>query len=1821
MTHKAVLDFQRRHNLPENGVVDEATARRINEAADALTSAAEFVVQGKVTHRNRPITGVMVKAFDKDLRSEELLGETVTDGQGLYKILYTAHQFRRGEKKSADLIVRAYSKEEVLLCEKGPIFNAKPSETLGLVVELPAVVKPSEYEKLVGVLTPLLEDSQPADLTKEDISFLLKELADELIVNRRRLQLLADSARLARETRLPTEAFYGLARQLQRKPPLDLKSFLLLTRSASKVALQAAIKKNIIPKSLQDSVDSILGRLEQLKIENRLLVQRPLTGRLLNEKTGKPLVNYRVRASHQHGEEPPKDLGVDITDRRGRFSLTLTTLSPTAAAEAERPVDRLSLSILNADNETIHQAELDVTPDQTELPDLKIPPEVLPKPAIRPVREVADSLRLELPAALTSLLTTHKIESIEDIRRAGGLRRLLEASTLSADSPAVKALEAQANLSLLKTSVTDNAHLVEKGFSSIGAIAAMPLKSFMAAVGEEIGRPKAVQVHAMARAQRKWLDSVATGIGVDIANGRVPMMWGTGTGGEIGVVEDPVLREVGGMFAAPCSCRDCEAAVSPAAYLADLLDYAVEHVKNGPGADDLITLEELANLLRQPFGDFPASCEALSKQVRQVRIAIEVLRRFVEPLLEKDQQAYCFSAYKVLLTKLGTSYEELRLARTADDDTRRALADRLGIDLPAGRPDPLDVMLLDPATITEEWLETLFGLADTTRDPLADGLTRGDSRQQISQWQLSGVGWMRNTDDMGLIYVRLSHPSGSVYRIDLYRNEARTQRVATGQINSAQGRVGLEERQYSGLTGTLALDFSRESDDIVLVAFPEVLNWRLQYLRTLWQAEDGITDPYTRRPISPYTEADLLPVIDPDLIGPDDFRTPFEKTEATDSDQPFDLWARRRRWVETRIDELRKLQKSINLEMGLDASHAWVLIAVLEHIFPEPPELPLPWPDSRRRVTGIANVFEILSENLAQGRDIENTKLRIRQRLKLTAESFLRLREIQAKALKERRLQKEDWDEVFSILAQVEKRRLFSEWRVQEQDMEGRMRHTIFGPRYFWSSLREPIEGPWPMELLKDLPFIDPEEVGLKELPEPTAGQRAIELWHRRREELTEAVEELKNQRDTESIHAMLGAALGDVPEGDDWQTYLAGLLDSARGEDPDVDDALENLHLDREQLARLLDVLAGTEVTEADWAEVYSLLASSWKKRVKWPEWHAEEQSDPVMSDPVSGKKDWRICKASLPKWRASVEDRQVWRQALKLRSRKPIIDPDLIGSDSIRDQTAGPARRLWRNRHRWIDDQIAEIERETAATPFARFDELLIDNLFEPRAVEGNEVRYRAIREASEGIDDFIRQALGVTRSDLENLLSDLDSPDPSVSGESLRNVTERFGLSVWAFRRLMNAVSDTPSDAAWNRIVTVLAPASLVAQFVSLDEEQEQGQDITERLVQLGLTNAAFSCLIRLRRLLASGAELHETEWADVYSIFLQVRKNRVAAEWLEDEQEATITLGPDHFQISEPLPLRFPPPEPEPLPAWRATQKDLRQWRNTLKARIEQAETTIADLQEAVSAVEEETLPALRNALIMTADVEGANLNVKAKRLIDLLLIDMQSGSCQMTTRISQAIETVQGVLWSIRTGQLQDTYADLALDAENFDEEWKWLGSYATWRAAMFVFLYPENILLPSLRREQTPAFGKLTDDLRMNRSLTAEGICSAAKEYADYFEDVCTLDIQSSCYGETGIHENDSCGTRASVVLPRNLFYMFATGGKTGKVYWSNLDPEDEVDYPQTFWEAVPCLENVQVTKIVGSAPYWKTKRQRFIFLFMQIAEEEKRSCCLQSTI
>ncbi len=326
-------------------------------------------------------------------------------------------------------------------------------------------------------------------------------------------------------------------------------------------------------------------------------------------------------------------------------------------------------------------------------------------------------------------------------------------------------------------------------------------------------------------------------------------------------------------------------------------------------ADDLLSAHGLEEIFLQPFNDLPTSCEMMDEKVRQVRICIEVLRAYGKannitlPQSFRDAEAqYRRDTYQALLLKLGTSYAGLRASRGAPQEDRESLATALGIPVGDGNQrDYLGELLLDIDTVNESDLERLFGLVDTTRDVLSHGTKLDDAREQVKRWNLAEVSWNVNTDSDGCVFVSLAQ-SGARTKVQVYRAAGTTSTAfleASAESDTGQAQMALVPYIVNGrsnlLAGELDIDYVAVASNIKFQVVPQFVSWRLQTLRKQWQEQDWITDGY-----SASSAAKRLPVVDPDLIGPDDFRDPFGTTGT-----PFvTLWQTRRRWIDQLIHDL-----------------------------------------------------------------------------------------------------------------------------------------------------------------------------------------------------------------------------------------------------------------------------------------------------------------------------------------------------------------------------------------------------------------------------------------------------------------------------------------------------------------------------------------------------------------------------------------------------------------------------------------------------------------------------------------------------------------------------------------------------------------------------------------------------------------------------------------------------------------------------------------------------------------------------------------------------
>ena len=324
------------------------------------------------------------------------------------------------------------------------------------------------------------------------------------------------------------------------------------------------------------------------------------------------------------------------------------------------------------------------------------------------------------------------------------------------------------------------------------------------------------------------------------------------------------------------------------------------------------------------------------------------------------------------------------------------------------------------------------------------------------------------------------------------------------------------------------------------------------------------------------------------------------------------------------------------------------------------------------------------------------------------------------------------------------------------------------------------------------------------------------------------------------------------------------------------------------------------------------------------------------------------------------------------------------------------------------------------------------------------------------------------------------DFTNPTPANAVYALWQTRQQQVANLLATIKATRQAQATPL-AGFERIVSdTLGP---IAALVALEDEHQRGNDITPSLLAKQLTLQPFLHLMRIRKLVLAGS-VSDAEWDDVYAILVQVQKVRQYATWRQ--QEGTLVLGPEHFRLPD---TTQPPPV---LPAWRATLQARQAWQATLSARLQQEQVMAEALHAAIDATEAAVLPMLRDALLQdlvrTGDPTLDTPEEVANRLSQELAIDCKSSGGQRTTRLEQAIETIQGVLFATRMGRFSTTpvlgtvnpSASWVLTTDSyskdkFDLEWQWLGAFSTWRAARLVFGYPENYLLPSLRPlQETP---------------------------------------------------------------------------------------------------------------------------------------------------
>ncbi len=179
------------------------------------------------------------------------------------------------------------------------------------------------------------------------------------------------------------------------------------------------------------------------------------------------------------------------------------------------------------------------------------------------------------------------------------------------------------------------------------------------------------------------------------------------------------------------------------------------------------------------------------------------------------------------------------------------------------------------------------------------------------------------------------------------------------------------------------------------------------------------------------------------------------------------------------------------------------------------------------------------------------------------------------------------------------------------------------------------------------------------------------------------------------------------------------------------------------------------------------------------------------------------------------------------------------------------------------------------------------------------------------------------------------------------------------------------------------------------------------------------------------------------------------------------------------------------------------------RTALKARYDE-DTWLGTLKEIMDAIR----PQKRDALVAYLLAENPTLTT-AGDLYDHFLVDVEMCACMPSSRIVQAHGTIQ--LFVQRCLMGLEPRAAAVVDKDAGWAQWKWLKNYRVWEANRKVFLYPENWIEAELRDDKSFLFQELENQLQQNE-LTAVTAEDAFIRYLEKLDDIAFLEVAATWY-------------------------------------------------------------------------------------------------------
>jgi hypothetical protein len=694
LTRRAVLSFQARNNLraTDQNVLDQPTADVLNKLLggrgllDVPDRPAQLLVHGTVRNAlGQPQAGLLVLAFDVDLRNRELLGRTQTNAQGQYEIGYSADQFKKAEKASADLLVQVLDATGAVRFESPDIlFNAPPIATLDVTLDGGTYQGPTEYDLLLQALAPTLGDIAPGDLQQDEKQAEITFVARDAEQPYERVALLVNAHRIGQQTKISPVFLYGVLRQQPASPlrwldaelaqnptaateaAATLRQLQLLSPAYIESLFQAAVAQNTVPALSEKELKQIREQLAQLSQLTALPSLAPIpapksVGDLLRDRPDRSAVadellkDDRLTLATVGAEQDElRQIAAPTPEQQGRFAaladvsaaLKVTSLAAGHAALLDTlhtelgAVDATAGPKLAAFSADDWAQRIGRDPNWAQAAGLGA--QAPPTPAalatyaqqlvrrteyLFPTATVAARLPQDKVfahgAALGTLLSQHPDFDL----KTTPADTLLRAAKVA--PAAAQELKTMQRVYRLADSYRATSALVGDGLHSAQAVYFMGREAFQARYADhpDIGPKQAKRIFNRAK------QVYATGVKLlgdsrgQLGAGRIRAIGGPAAAAPVAPEQFPNLKI---LFETTdqCECEQCRAVTSPAAYLVDCLRFLTERNSTDPAH----SVKDILFQRRPDIGWLDLTCANTNTALPYIDLVCERLEQRVAEL-------------------------------------------------------------------------------------------------------------------------------------------------------------------------------------------------------------------------------------------------------------------------------------------------------------------------------------------------------------------------------------------------------------------------------------------------------------------------------------------------------------------------------------------------------------------------------------------------------------------------------------------------------------------------------------------------------------------------------------------------------------------------------------------------------------------------------------------------------------------------------------------------------------------------------------------------------------------------------------------------------------------------------------------------------------------------------------------------------------------------------------------------------------------------------------------------------------------------------------